>query len=103
MADLSMVASMEKAFTPSAPTGMLASVIKGKKFDPPRVLVYGLDGIGKSTFATQAPKAIFVQTAKDLEQLGPDRFPVCQSYAEVVEQLTFVATGQHDYQTVALD
>lgn len=106
MADLGMLQALEKppaATEGAAPVGLLGSVIKGKVFAPPRVLVYGIDGIGKSTFATQAPKAIFIQTAKDLEQLGPARLPVCNSYAEVIAQLTAVATEPHDYQTVVLD
>ena len=37
---------------------------------PPRILVYGTEGIGKSTFGSQAPKPIFVQTE---DGLGRDR------------------------------
>jgi hypothetical protein len=35
---------------------------------PPRIFVYGMEGIGKSTFASQAPKPIFNQTEGGLDE-----------------------------------
>src|SRR3990167_1692264 len=100
MADLGMLAALEK---PAEASGF-EGVVEGKKFMPPRIMGYGLDGIGKSTFASQAPSPIFIQAgSKDLEQLGPSRFPMATSYEMFMMQLNTVATKPHKYQTVVVD
>ncbi|MCP4887502.1 MAG: AAA family ATPase, partial [Planctomycetaceae bacterium] len=43
-------------------TSVLESIQHGRQPKPPRVLLYGVEGIGKSTFGSEAPKPIFVQT-----------------------------------------
>lgn len=67
----------------AAPSGF-EGVLTGKVFSPPRLLVYGLDGSGKSTFAAGAPNAIFIQTEKGLDQLGPARFPLAKNIETVM-------------------
>ena len=37
---------------------LLAKIERGRASKPPRVLLYGVEGIGKSTFGSQAPKPI---------------------------------------------
>lgn len=90
---------------PPAPTQAMGfeGVTEGKVFSPPRLLVYGLDGSGKSTFAAGAIKPIFIQTEKGLDQLGPARFPLARSLDAVIQQLNTVATQPHDYQTLVID
>ena len=41
---------------------LLQNVITGKQPVPPRIMIYGSEGVGKSTFAANAPKAVFIQT-----------------------------------------
>ena len=41
----------------------LADIVeKGLKSTPPRILTYGIHGIGKSTWAAHAAHPVFVQT-----------------------------------------
>ena len=81
----------------------LSGVVTGKEFAPPKILAYGIDGIGKSTFASQAPNPIFIQTEKGLDQIGAPRFPVSTTYDDVLARLSQVATAKHSYQTVVID
>ena len=81
----------------------LAGVISGKAAEPPIVMVYGDGGIGKSTFASGAPKPIFIDLEKGLGTIGADRFPVVESSSEVESQLSTLLVEDHDYRTVVID
>lgn len=93
----------EQPMLVTKPAGLLSSVSKGREFKPPRILLAGTEGIGKSTFAANAPNPIFIQTEDGLGQIECDKFPLSKSYDQVHAQLTAVATEAHDYNTVAID
>lgn len=81
----------------------LAQIQRGKQPQPPRLIVYGTEGIGKSTFASQAPKPVFIRTEDGLGEIDCDKFPLAQSLGDVLEFVNSLITEQHDYQTVAID
>lgn len=70
---------------------------------PPRIVVYGTHGIGKSTFAANAPAPVFIQTEEGLDAINVDAFPVCTSYEEIVEAVGALATEDHEFATVVVD
>lgn len=70
---------------------------------PPRVLLYGVEGIGKSTFGAQAPKPIFIQTEDGLNEIDCDKFPLATRYDEVIAALADLRREEHDYETVVID
>jgi hypothetical protein len=70
---------------------------------PPRILVYGTEGVGKSTFASESPKPIFVQTEDGLAQIDCEKFPLATSFEEVQQSLVELQTQAHDYETVVID
>ena len=53
---------------------ILSTISRGKR--PQRIfaLIYGTDGVGKSSWASNAPKPIFVGAEKGTEQLDVARF-----------------------------
>jgi hypothetical protein len=75
----------------------------GRIAKPPRVLLYGIEGIGKSTFGSQAPKPIFIQTEDGLDEIDCDKFPLATSYDEVSAALQELRTQPHDFETVVID
>ena len=81
----------------------LASIIKGVQPEPFRLLVHGTEGIGKSTFAAQAPDPIFIQTEDGLGQIDAPKFPLAQSFQEVKDNLDALQNEKHDFKTVAID
>lgn len=81
----------------------LASVVKGKRARPIRALLYGVEGIGKSTFAASAPSPIFIGAEDGTDHLDAVRFPTPGSWNEVFEALRVLATQEHPYQTLAID
>ncbi len=82
---------------------MLARVQRGRAPKPPRVLIYGTEGIGKSTFGSQAPRPVFIQTEDGLDEIDCVRFPPAKTYDEVVAALRELGSESHDYETVVLD
>lgn len=76
---------------------------QGRKPMPPRLTLYGTEGIGKSTFASQSPAPVFVPTEDGLSEIDCDRFPLATTFDEVLAALAELLTEKHDYQTVALD
>jgi hypothetical protein len=70
---------------------------------PARMVVYGSHGVGKSSFAAQADKPVFIQTEEGLDALTVTRFPLATSYGEVMEALECLCVDKHDYATVVID
>ncbi len=82
---------------------LLSSVTQGVQVLPRRVMVYGVHGIGKSTFGAMAPDPIFIQTEDGLANLGAARFPLAESFEQVMASITALYTELHDYATVVID
>lgn len=82
---------------------LLSRVERGRAAKPPRILLYGVEGIGKSTFGSQAPKPIFIQTEDGLDEINCDKFPLATTYDEVVAALAELRVQQHDYESVVID
>lgn len=76
---------------------------KGKQEGPPKVVAYGQEGIGKSSFAAAAPKPIFLPTEDGLRRIDCESFPVAKSYKDFLGYLGFVVAGGHGYETVVID
>jgi len=70
---------------------------------PPRLVVYGTHGIGKSTFAAQSPNPVFIQTEEGLDAINVTAFPVCQSFDDMMDAIGSLAAEDHDFNTVVLD
>lgn len=82
---------------------LISSITKGRETQPPRIMIYGSEGVGKSTFAALAPNPVFVQTEDGLSEIDCSKFPLAKSFDDVVLQLQAVRDEQHDYGTVVID
>jgi hypothetical protein len=81
----------------------LASVVRGKQEAPDRVLLYGVEGIGKSTWAAGAPAPVFIPAEDGTSNLDVARFPEPDGWVDVLDALRILAEDKHDFQTVVLD
>jgi len=82
---------------------MLESIKSGRENKPPRIMVYGQEGVGKSTFGASAPGAIFVQTEDGLGEIDCCKFPLAQNFGDVVAALTALRDEDHNFRTVVID
>ena len=67
------------------------------------VLVHGHAGAGKTTFAFSRPNVIGIPVEQGLGVLTADMFPAPRTFAEVMEMLRELVTGEHDYTGVVID
>jgi hypothetical protein len=82
---------------------LLSRVERGRSVVPRRVMVYGVHGIGKSTFGAMADRPIFIQTEDGLANLDAERFPIARDYGEVVAALGALYAEEHGYGTIVVD
>lgn len=80
----------------------LKKIVKGKVEHPPKILIYGMDGIGKTTFAAGAPEPFFIDANRgslehDVQRVYPE------NWQEIREYLTAVEKKQVSCRTVVLD
>lgn len=82
----------------------LASVRKGKIADAPvRILVYGVEGIGKSTLAAGAPNPIFLCPEDGTAHLDVARLPQPRDWQDIDDAVSVLISEPHDYQTFVVD
>lgn len=81
----------------------LKSIKRNESIAAPRVMVYGVEGIGKTTFAAGAPKPIFILTEDGLGSMDIAHFPLAHSVDDVMDAIATLYNEEHDYQTVVID
>ena len=81
----------------------LSNITNGGAKYPARIVADGTDGIGKSTFGSQAEKPIFICTEDGATRISVDQFPLCKTWMEVLECIAALLKNQHDYKTLVLD
>lgn len=82
---------------------MLSQVTKGKVKKPHIILLYGTDGVGKTSWAAQAPSPIFLGSEDGSNNLDVARFPAPKSWKDIEVAVGELLTAKHDYQTLVLD
>ena len=82
----------------------LSSLRKVRADQPPRLLIYGPEKMGKTTLASEFPNPVFLQTEKgESGQLELNSFGHLTSYEQVIEAIGALAAEENDFQTVVLD
>ena len=76
---------------------------KKKDEEPPRILIYGMEKIGKTTLAAGAPDAVFLLTEDGVGLNELATTPVAKSYDEFVEYLSGLAQQDHPFRTLVID
>ncbi len=82
---------------------LLEQVTTGRSPAPRRLMLYGTHGIGKSTFASCAPKPVFIQTEDGLGEIDCDKFPLTTSFDQAMQALSELYTDKHPFRTVVVD
>ena len=71
----------------------MLNVLSGPQVKPLRVVLYGPEGVGKTTFAADAPGAIFLGAEEGTEELDVRRFPTPSGWDEILEAVALVSRG----------
>ena len=82
---------------------LLENITRGRESKPPRLFVYGQEGVGKSTLGASAPNPVFVQTEDGLGEIDTAKFPLAKNLDDALKNLAALRDEPHDFQTVVLD
>ncbi len=75
-----------------------------KADQPPRILVYGEPGIGKTTLASEFPHPVFIQTEDGTpDKVELESFGLVSTFSQVMEALEALYQDDHSYQTLVID
>ena len=76
-------------------------ITKGIKTRPVKILIYGTEGIGKSTFASKFPKPVFRDLEGGTHYLNVDRVDGVLDWTELLSTVAEISTS--NYKTLVID
>lgn len=91
------------ATAPAASRMTLAQVKKGRITRPHRIVLYGPEGIGKSTFGANAPSPIFLPVEDGTGHLDVARFPKAETWKDIRDAVRTLLNESHSYETLVID
>jgi len=99
------VTTIKTAATPQpAKRDFLAGTRSGKIVSPLRVLIYGPEGIGKSSFAANAPSPYWLDLDHGSNHLDVKRLPdIDWTFADLRAAIAQLTEGEHNYKTFVID
>ena len=83
----------------------LLSVNNESRLRAPRIILLGVEKIGKSTFSSGSGSPIFIpiKGEEGVDSLAVPQFPTCNSLADVMSCLYSLYSEKHEYGTVIID
>lgn len=78
-------------------------IIKGKIKKAKKVVIYGPEGIGKSTFASKFPDPVFIDTEGSTNVMDVARLPRPTSWIMLLEELQYVEKNPGVCKTLVID
>lgn len=78
-------------------------IITGVMPKATKAVLYGPEGIGKTSFAAKAPNPLFIDTEGSTTRLNVRRLPAPQSFAMVMEQIQWVIYNPQVCGTLVVD
>lgn len=70
---------------------------------PPRIVVYGVPGIGKTTLAASAPSAVFIPVEDGLGVINAACFPRPDKFENVLDCIDALINEEHSFKTLVID
>ena len=81
----------------------MLNIIEGKEKRPLKIVLYGPEGIGKSTFASKFPDPLFIDTEGGTSNLDVRRIKCNKSWDELISVVKEIKDNPHVCKTVVLD
>ena len=78
-------------------------ITKGKIRTAIKVVVYGQEGVGKSTFASRFPDPVFIDTEGSTKQLDVARFDPPTSWEMLLSQVDYIKQNPAEFRTLVID
>lgn len=78
-------------------------ITTGKIPGPQKVVVYGPEGIGKTTFAAEFPKPLFIDTEGSTKHIDVARLDAPTSWAMLIQQVKWFIANRGEFETLVID
>ena len=78
-------------------------ITRGKIPSAKKVVVYGPEGIGKSTFASHFPDPLYIDTEGSTKDMDVARLPEVSSWQMIMEEIEYVKTHPGVCKTLVID
>lgn len=78
-------------------------ITRGKIPGPVKVLIYGPEGIGKSTLASQFPDPVFIDTEGSTNHMDVARLPAPSSWTMLKEEVEYIKQNPGTCRTLVID
>lgn len=75
----------------------------GKLARPQKVVIYGPEGVGKTTLAAQFPLPVFIDTERGTHHIDVARFADISKWDDIAKAIADLAQKPHSYKTLVLD
>ena len=79
------------------------NISRGKIQSALKVGVYGPEGVGKTTFASQFPGAVFIDTEGSTRHMDVARFDSPDELSDVIDQINYVVGHPNEVGTLVID
>lgn len=91
------------AVAPRAKRMSLEAITDGVRQEPWAILVYGPEGVGKSTLAVSVADSVTLDVEQSANRLSTKKFPIPTSLQEVHEAIEVLLTQPHPYKRLVID
>lgn len=78
-------------------------ITRGKIPCAKKVVIYGPEGIGKSTFASQFPDPVFIDTEGSTNNMDISRLPAPTSWSMLLEEVRYIMQNPSACKTLVID
>lgn len=78
-------------------------ITRGKIPGAKKIVIYGPEGVGKSTFASKFPDAVFIDTEGSTKDMDVARLPRPSSWQMLLEEVQFIKTSPEECKTLVID
>lgn len=80
----------------------LTSIKKSKDIQPPKIVIHGEPGVGKSTFAANGPEVLFLDCESGLSAITCAKVKI-ECLKDLTESLTSFLAQDHQFKTLVID
>lgn len=79
------------------------NITRGKLHGARKYVLYGVEGIGKSTFASKFPEPVFIDTEDSTKEMDVARFDKPTSWEMLLQEVLYVAEHPNVCKTLVID